>query len=396
MAFGPIAARACDSTTEREPPMRKPKRSRRRTFLPLAERLEPRIALSGQIGVNLDYNFGSNSDPIWTDLHNLAYSWTPLSGTAAVPLTPDGYPLVAASTGFNANNYPDGTYGFSFTGAATVSFSGDAELAAAPVVSNGVTTGTIIIDHESPNGMWMSVTNVSPSNPMDNLHIMMPGYGNGTTPEPMFTPAFLRSLAPFSNIRFLNWDVAQGASISNWSQRVPPTAFSTDSPGGVPYEDMIELCNEAQQDMWINVPALATPAFVQDLAQLIDADLDPNLNVYVEYANETWNNTGTVYGQVLPLAQANPLVTQNGNGSEMVAQQSAYEEVQIAKTFDQVFGAQASRVRPVMAAQAGWPQIASWQLQFIQQNYGRLLSTSTRRPSPHTSRSPPPARTWPA
>ena len=54
---------------------------------------------------------------------------------------------------------------------------------------------------------------------------------------------------------------------------------------------MIELCNETQKDMWINIPALATPAFVQSLAQLIDADLDPNLNVYIEYSNETWNTS---------------------------------------------------------------------------------------------------------
>ena len=52
---------------------------------------------------------------------------------------------------------------------------------------------------------------------------------------------------------------------------------------------MIELCNEAQKDMWINIPALATPQFVQSLAQLIAANLDPNLNVYVEYGNEDWN-----------------------------------------------------------------------------------------------------------
>ena len=75
-------------------------------------------------------------------------------------------------------------------------------------------------------------------------------------------------------------------------------------------------------------------------------------------------------GRCSPPREANPLVTQSANQSQMVAQQSAYEEVSIAKIFDQTFGAQASRVRPIMAAQASWPQIASWQLQFIQQNYG--------------------------
>ena len=168
----------------------------------------------------------------------------------------------------------------------------------------------------------------------------------------------------------MNWDEAIASTVSNWSGRVPPTALITDGSAGVPYEDMIELCNESNKDMWINVPTEATPAFVQDLAQLIDADLDPNLNVYVEYSNETWNDGSPVFGEVLSAAGANPLVTQSGNQSMMVAQQSAYEEVSIAKIFDQVFGSQAARVRPIMAALAAWSQVASWQLQFIQQNYG--------------------------
>ena len=41
----------------------------------------------------------------------------------AIPLTADGYPLANATTCFNLANYPDGNYGFSYTGTATVAFS---------------------------------------------------------------------------------------------------------------------------------------------------------------------------------------------------------------------------------------------------------------------------------
>ena len=58
---------------------------------------------------------------------------------------------------------------------------------------------------------------------------------------------------------------------------------------------MIELANESQKDMWINIPVLATPQFVQSLAQLIYANLDSNLNVYVEYGNENWNGGFSQY-----------------------------------------------------------------------------------------------------
>ena len=47
----------------------------RRNFRP-AEALERRIALSAQVGINLDSNANYNGDPIWTDLHNLATNWS--------------------------------------------------------------------------------------------------------------------------------------------------------------------------------------------------------------------------------------------------------------------------------------------------------------------------------
>ena len=178
--------------------MRKPERPRRRTFLPLAERLESRIALSAEVGVSLNSNSVYDNDPIWNDLHNLVYgSWVANAPNTTVPLTADGYPLVAATINFELSNYPNGNYGFSYTGAGTATFSSVGQLAAPPTVSNGVTTGTIVVNHQQGASvlLTMTVTNVNPSAPMDNLHIMMPGYGNGTTPEPMFTTAFLQALA---------------------------------------------------------------------------------------------------------------------------------------------------------------------------------------------------------
>ena len=111
--------------------MRRRVRMRRRSFQPGAESLEPRIALGAQIGVSLDFNNGNNDDPIWTDLHNVAFKWTALpsssggsSSSTTVPLTADDYPLVNASIVINTANYPAGDYEFSYTGAGTVSFSG--------------------------------------------------------------------------------------------------------------------------------------------------------------------------------------------------------------------------------------------------------------------------------
>ena len=127
-------------------------------------------------------------------------------------------------------NYPAGNYQFSYTGGGTVSFSGDGQLVGPVTVSGGVTSGTVAVSGISLGTPWvdMQVTNVNTSNPMDNFHFMMPGYGNGTTSEPMFTPAFIQALEPFSDIRFMNWEETNYSTLSNWQDRVQPDAFLTD------------------------------------------------------------------------------------------------------------------------------------------------------------------------
>src|SRR5207245_943214 len=134
--------------------------------------------------------------------------------------------------------------------------------------------------------------------------------------------------------------------------RTPPGAFVTTGTAGsgVPYEDMIELANESHKDMWINIPALATADYIQNMAQLIHTKLDPSLKVYVEYSDETWNGAYAVHNQVLAAAKTNPLVTST-DPLTMILQQSAYELVSVSRIFHQVFGSQSTRVLPILG---GW------------------------------------------
>ena len=234
----------------------------------------------------------------------------------------------------------------------------------------------------------MSVTGVAPSDPMGSFHLMMPGYGDGTTPAPMFTPDFLRALQPFSDIRFMDWAETNRSTVANWSDRVPPGAFSTDGLAGVPYEDMIELCNEAHKDMWINIPALATPAFVRDLAQLIDARLDPGLNVYVEYSNEVWNANFAAFSQAAQRAASNPLIGPSVSQYEAVADEAADLVVTNGQIFEDVFGpADAGRFRPILGGRRRGTGSRPWSSSSSSRISARRRSTSTRRPSPPTSRS---------
>lgn len=339
--------------------------------------LESRVVMSStatpasNIGVNLNSNTAAG-DPMWVDVHNVFRTWGPFNNfwatSPAPPVNSDNYPLAPASTWANLGSYPDGAYQLSYQGTATLTFSGIGQLVGSITTSNGVSTGTVQVNHALGTGLLiLTVAGVSSTSTFSNFHLYLPGYG--TNPTQVFTNQFLQQVQPFSTVRFMNWNQTNNSTQTNWSDRTPPTSFITTGSTGVPYEDMIALANEAQTNMWINIPALATPTYVQDLAQLIQANLDPNLKVYVEYSNETWNGGFSAYSQILAAAQSNPLVTATSN-FDKVAEQSAYMEIQDGGIFKTVFGSSSAQVIPVLA---GWAYGSSYQqaaLQWVQSTYG--------------------------
>ncbi len=132
-------------------------------------------------------------------------------------------------------------------------------------------------------------------------------------PEPMWHPVYLQHLneMPYRcAYRFMGW---QDMNVLNcvrkpieWSDRTPPAApfynFSAIDRAwnrhpvvgykqrlGLPFEWMIDLCNEVQKDFWIQVPHTVTPDMIRGLAALVAEKLDPGLRVWFEYSNEFWN-----------------------------------------------------------------------------------------------------------
>lgn len=58
---------------------------------------------------------------------------------------------------------------------------------------------------------------------------------------------------------------------------------------GAAWEYVVQFANTVQKDAWIHVPVDATDDYVMQLATLLKNNLDPALNLYVEYDNEVWN-----------------------------------------------------------------------------------------------------------
>lgn len=135
-----------------------------------------------------------------------------------------------------------------------------------------------------------------------------PDYQNH--PENPFADEFLEDLRPFTTIRFHQWGRHEFNTEQNWSERQQPNVTipvgnaQTYNEFQIPYEYQIQLCNVLQKDYWVNVPTMANTAYIDSLAMLVFTNLDPNLNVYVEYSNEVFNPD---YGDNGQFGHENPL-----------------------------------------------------------------------------------------
>lgn len=117
-------------------------------------------------------------------------------------------------------------------------------------------------------------------------------------------PAYLSYLAPMigRRIRFMDWGSNNGTHENDQANYADLTPVSYVFWGGsainvsgfkqnmnVPLPIMVALCNYFNANMWFTIPYGATDNLITGAANYISANLASNLNLYVEYGNETWS-----------------------------------------------------------------------------------------------------------
>ncbi|MGD0138718.1 MAG: LamG-like jellyroll fold domain-containing protein [Tepidisphaeraceae bacterium] len=297
----------------------------------------------------------------------------------------------------------------------TVTFSGATLSNASYNSSTDTYTASVTI----PGSGSVSMTVTNTGGGISSLQIIRPGYS--TTNPPVFTNSYinyLQSLHP-TVLRFMDWAQTNNNPVMTWAGRSMPsnatqTEFTTlynyngtvDGKGyltGVCWEYAIILANAVHADMWINIPAQANDNYVDQLASLIkNGDtingvsypaLSPDLNVYVEYSNETWNSgfegyqyaTDAAVAEVVADANSgtqsnlnydNLSLAQNGDGTYVNASTwqkrwTARRLMQISNDFASVLGQSAinTRIRPVLS-NIPIPSVQASQLAFINAVFG--------------------------
>ena len=170
------------------------------------------------------------------------------------------------------------------------------------------------------------------------------GVDFSTTTNP-WVPQLLTDLAPYHVLRFMDWNLTNNSSNPQavWSTRKQKTDAQSEP---VAFEWQIDLCNRTKKDYWLNVPHEANASYWTQLAQLVYAELDPSLRVYLEWSNEVWN--GSFPQNAYAAAQGKSLGLAGGDPA---ASYYVYEAVRVYEAFEAVFGKGSPRLVKVLSGQ---------------------------------------------
>lgn len=315
---------------------------------------KPLIGLTNHasnMGVNLFANEDFTGDAAFVNVTNTMRRWghvdAPWDETNfRLPLTSEGIPREPAAAIMHLKGYEPGIYRLKFRGSGTINIQmaakrdGVAEIVPGTLQRVGNQT---VADVEITNTgvpIMLQILEVDAANPIRNLELLAPNYHNSTQ---HFRDEFLDRLSPFSTVRFMDYSATNSSSAVSWSERRPgnysiqTAQLAAGDVGGVAWEHLIQLSNEAKVDAWINVPHLADDNYLRGLARLWHEQYRSDGRLIVEFSNEVWN-------PLFPQFHA----TDAGNFYSVIGPRL----VRMREIFDTVWGNDAGRVEIVLAGQA--------------------------------------------
>jgi hypothetical protein len=181
--------------------------------------------------------------------------------------------------------YPAGQYIVMYDGKGKLSYGLDAVLVRR-------SPGRDVINVTPSNkGIDLRIVETDPHNYLCNIKVITAANEAAAKAGQIFNPAFLRLIRNFRALRFMDWFLTNGSTLSSWTDRpIPTTAFFGTSKG-VPIEIAVQLANAVSADAWMNVPVMADDNFIRQMATLVHSQLGSTQKIYVELSNEVWNSS---------------------------------------------------------------------------------------------------------
>lgn len=326
-----------------------------------------------KVGINLAGINDYSEEFIFKDVFKASRQWIPFNSDGSggwnsgvnVPLRSDGYPLeIPYDNGIDppqsvrslilwdlipTSFMPIGTYtlNISGTGQVRLGFGASGTFTAPGTYTFTPAAGNITVE----------IIQSDINDPVHNIEIILPGFAADYQIEP-FHPDYLDFIANFSVLRFMDLMRTNGSPIQTWSDRTPQNYYTQTLSSGLAYEHIIDLCNSTMKDPWICIPHMADDNFIIQLAQLFHTNLNPNLNIYLEYSNEVWNGTFSQNGYAA--AQGNAL-GYSGQPWEQAWKYTAKRSADVFYLFEQIFGTNSPRLVKLIPSQSA----NSWVTNYI-------------------------------
>lgn len=274
------------------------------------------------------------------------------------------------------SDHPLGDYLVTFEGEGKLDFWGTGK-----VVASGPGRYLLRVEH-ARNGIAVFLTRTEPSNPVRNVRVILPG-GACTTERArpchidaecgrgacvpleaagsaLYHPAFLRSLAPYGVIRFMNWMLTNGSKEHTWEDR-PKMTDAQWTVHGVPVEAMVELTNVLGADPWFTLPHGADDGYFRHFAEYV-RDHSKSRKVYIELSNEVWNYAFPQSSEIEAQARKEGLSNDRFEG---LLRWYARRSVGMFRIFQEVFAGTERLVR-VLGSQSSNPSVSETVLSFEQ------------------------------
>ena len=162
----------------------------------------------------------------------------------------------------------------------------------------------------------------------------------------VFNPDWLARVGDAQGLRFMNWMGTNDSTVSSWQERPRPERYTW--AGGVPLEVMIALANETGAEPWFTLPHLADDDYMRRFAQMVQADLRPDLRAWLEFSNEVWNF------QFAQARWARDQGRERWESDNAWVQYYALRASEMVGIFNEVFADDPERLVRVIAVQTGW------------------------------------------
>jgi len=186
-----------------------------------------------------------------------------------------------------------------------------------------------------PDGLEKENFRIEESSLGSDWKLFYPGQSINAT----FHSFLLESLSGFSCVRAMDWTLTNDSKQANWSDRRKQTDMGQSSSSGACWEDVIQLANEVNSDLWICIPHNATDDYITNLADLIADNLRSDVSLYVEYSNEVWNSARAFRGQYAKALEVGAReFPSETNYFKRSAKGYGYLANEAYKVFDNVYG----------------------------------------------------------